>query len=274
MSSNIQPIKLVEANRREAFADSALVARKFEMKHNQLVRIIDAVLLDYPDLRGISNTPKPHPIEQYYTEERTYRGQSYTAYLMNRAFFSLVAMRCETHKARQWQRVFNQGFYAMEKCIEQGLLNANESVWLEGRKQSVKMRHQLTDVIKTFVEYSTAQGSKHALHYYKSITNAGYSALGLIRAEGIDLRKNLDGTATAFLLTAETLAAHKLEVCMDEDIPYKVAYKLVKDDLNAFCAPLRQMIEGQRNRPAELLKSLPVTHARQAKGVRDDQEGK
>ena len=66
---------IVEVKTNEAFADSALVARKFGMKHNKLVAVIENTLDDYPDLRGSSNAPKTS--EKHFIEARIYRGQPY-----------------------------------------------------------------------------------------------------------------------------------------------------------------------------------------------------
>lgn len=82
---------LIEVHRNELWVASDLVARKFGMKHKELVKIVNSVLNDYPDLRGVSNPPKT--IEKYYIENRHYRGSDYDAYIMNRFFFSLVAIR-------------------------------------------------------------------------------------------------------------------------------------------------------------------------------------
>lgn len=244
----VEPIKLVEHHRSEAFADSALVARKFGMKHNRFVEKVESVLKDYPNLRERQLSPKTSTEYKFYNEKRSYRGQAYTAYLLNRPFFSLVAMRCETRKARDWQLIFNDGFYAMERAIEQGQLNLCDSVWVTQRKDSIETRAKETDVIKVFVEYATSQGSKHAAHYYKSLTNATYASLGLIKPEGISLRKTIGSLPTSFLVTAEAIACGKLTQYMNQELPYKAIFKLVKADLIAFCEPLKPMLKSIEKR--------------------------
>ncbi len=86
-------IQLVEAHRGEAFADSALAARKFGMKHAYFVRVFDTVLADFPDLRVMPNHPKPGQIERYYTEQRVYIGTPYKL-IFRRVSSDLVAF-CE-----------------------------------------------------------------------------------------------------------------------------------------------------------------------------------
>ena len=69
----------------------------------------------------------------------------------------------------------------MEKALLSVESNGKNNEWVRARIQSKETRLQCTDVIKDFVEYATAQGSKSAKFYYKHITNATYSALGLIQ---------------------------------------------------------------------------------------------
>jgi len=125
---------LVENKRGEVFADSAVIAKKFGMRHNKLVLVIENVFNDYPDLREISNLPQSS--EKYFTEERIYHGQTYTAYMMNRAFFSLVAMRFTTKPAREWQRKFNAAFYELEHQLLLAKSHQGDQEWLVQRAQA------------------------------------------------------------------------------------------------------------------------------------------
>ena len=170
---------LIENKHGEAFADSALIARKFGMKHNKLISVVENVFSDYPDLSGSSNTPKS--IESYFTEERNYRGQTYTAYMMNRAFFSLIAMRFTTKPAREWQRKFNAAFYQLENQLLLIKSHQHDQQWLAQRSQTKLLRKAETEVIELFVEYATFQGSQNANNYYRLITTVTYHALGLIQ---------------------------------------------------------------------------------------------
>jgi len=227
---------IVEVKSNEAFADSSLVARKFGMKHNKLVAVIESTLDDYPDLRGSSNTPKTS--ENYFTEERIYRGQPYTAYMMNRAFFSLVAMRFTTKQAREWQRKFNNAFYELENQLMLAEGNKQDPQWLEQRMQTKTLRKAETDVIKQFVDYATARGSTKAGYYYSLITKATYRALGLIQHGTPNIRDTLDSLHLAWLVTLESVAQAALSQYMSQNLPYKEIYRLVADDLERYAEPL------------------------------------
>jgi phage regulator Rha-like protein len=227
---------LVENKYGEAYADSALVARKFGMKHNKLISVVESVFLDYPDLRGSSNTPQPS--EKYFTEDRIYHGQSYTAYMMNRAFFSLVAMRFTTKPAREWQRKFNNAFYQLENQLIHANSHQHDQHWLTQRSQTKLLRKAETDVIKEFVEYATIQGSHHANHYYSLITTATYRALGLIQHRQPNLRNTLNALQLSWLVTLESLVQVSLRKYMSLNFHYKEIYKLVDSDIRQYAAPL------------------------------------
>jgi len=136
-------------------------------------------------------------------EERNYRGKKYTAYLMDREFFSLLSMRFKGKKALEWQVKFNAAFYDMEKLLLAEAWNSQSDPWLSSRKKGKQIRKDTTDVIKEFVEYATAQDSKSAKFYYKHITNATYRALGLLVYKKPKIRDTLDMMEINQLATAE-----------------------------------------------------------------------
>jgi phage regulator Rha-like protein len=227
---------LVENKRGEVFADSAVIARKFGMKHNKLISVVENVFIDYPDLRGSSNTPKN--IENFFTEERYYRGQKYTAYMMNRAFFSLVAMRFTTKPAREWQRKFNAAFYQLENQLLLAKNHQHDEQWSLQRTQTKLLRKAEIDVIEQFVNYATVQGSSHASNYYSLITTATYRALGLIQYKHTNLRNTLNALQLSWLVTLESLVQASLRKYMSLDIHYKEIYKLVANDITQYASPL------------------------------------
>ncbi len=220
---------LVENKLGEAFADSALIARKFGMKHNKLISVVDSVFNDYPDLRGSSDTPQS--AEKYFTEERIYHGQAYTAYMMNRAFFSLVAMRFTTKPAREWQRKFNTAFYQLENQLLLAKSHQHDQKWLAQRTQTKLLRRAETEVIEQFVDYN-------AKNYYSLITTATYRALGLIQHKQPHLRNTLNALQLSWLVTLESLVQASLRKYMSLNVHYKEIYKLVVNDIRQYAAPL------------------------------------
>jgi len=221
-------MQLVELKKGDIFCDSNLVAKKFGIKHNKVVRTIENLATDLEELRGTQCTPK------LMTEEREYRGRKFTSYLLSREFFSLLAMRFKGKKALEWQVKFNSAFYDMEKRILLDENNKQNSQWVTSRNQGKQIRLETTDIIKEFVEYATKQGSQKARFYYKHITTATYKALGLIQYKQPQLRDTLNILELGFLQSAEFVAQRSLRKHMESGEHYKAIFVLVKQDLEVF----------------------------------------
>lgn len=224
---------LVEFKRGSVYCDSLVVAKSFDKKHHEVVRIIKSISDDIKDLRAISNRPK------VITEEREYRGNSYTAYLMNREFFTLLVMRMRGKRAVELQLRFNEAFYMMEERIISMIENTSDKAWIDSRVMSKIGRREETDVIKDFVDYATKQGSKKAKWYYKHITNATYKALGLMFNKKPALRDTLNLYQISELILAEKVATNSIKKWMAQEMHYSRIYELVKDDLCNFAKSLR-----------------------------------
>jgi len=230
---------LVEAHKNESWTESNLVARKFGVKHNALVKIIENVLDDYPDLRGASESPKTN--EKFYKEEREYRGTTFDAYIMNREFFSLVTMRMTSKRAREWQRIFNTAFYEMERALFISQKNPLDIEWSSTRLIGKSARAEETEAIKEFIDYATKQGSKNAKFYYKHITNCTYKALGLMAQKHPKLRDQMNIYQISELMLAERMAANKILEYMSLKRHYKDIYDSVKKDLIIFSNSIRMV---------------------------------
>jgi len=221
-------MELVEVSRNEVYCDSSIVARKFGLKHIYVVAIIKKVIKDLSKIRVGGATPK------HKTASAEYRGADYTVYLMNKDFFTLVVMRFKGSNALRWQLEFIAAFNAMEQRLLSKDANANDPAWLKQRENSKQVRLEETDVIKEFVEYAEAQGSKGAKWYYKHITNATYGALDLISQKKPKLRDTMNFYEISELLLAERRARHLLKKYMALGRNYKDIYESVKDDLIAY----------------------------------------
>ena len=216
---------LVEVTNNKVFCDSSMVAKKFGQKHDKVIIIIENLI---SDLMAISSRHKVEKVTKHY------RGRDYTAYLMDRRFFSLLAMRFKGKRALEWQIKFNDAFYEMEKNILMSNLNKNDIKFLDVREQGKVSRKEETDVIKDFIEYATAQGSKGAKWYYKNITNATYRALDLMAQKKPKLRDSMDIYQVSELLLAERVAKDQLRKYMNMGRHYKDIYDSVRDDLIVF----------------------------------------
>ena len=223
-------MELVEVKHNQVFCDSSLVAKKMNIQHAKVIRTIERLA---ERLRVTIGYPK---IEKF---EKTYRNQTFTAYLMDREFFTLLCMRFESKKSLEWQVQFNNAFYEMENRILKDINNKSNDNFIEARKQGKISRHEETDIIKEFVEYATKQGSKSAQFYYKHITNATYKGLELMVQKQPALRDTLDIYQLSELLLAERVAKNSLKKYMDLGRNYKDIYNSVREDLITFGNSLR-----------------------------------
>jgi len=226
-------MELVEVKKSEVFCDSHIVAKKFGYKNANVAIIIKKVIEDIGNLKVGGADPK------VMKEERVYRGNEYTAYLMNRDFFVFLVMRFKGKKAVEWQLKFIAAFNAMENRIKVADKNAMDPLWVAQRGQGKISRKEETDVIKDFVDYATSQGSKSSGFYYKHITNATYRALDLMVQKQPKIRDTLNLYEISELLLAERIAKNALKKYMGLGRHYKDIYDSVKDDLLKFGSGLR-----------------------------------
>jgi len=226
-------MEIVEFKSGKVFCDSNMVAKKFGVKHADVVNKMKTLIPKLDDFRVEAFYPK------YWIEERNYRGKNYTAYLMNRDCFMILGMRFDTKRSRRWQGQFIAAFNVLENQILIADKNATDVKWIGHRKLLVDGRKKETDVIKDFVEYATFQGSTKARFYYKHITNATYKALGLMIQRKPKLRDTMSLYEISELLLAERVAQSSLKKYMDLKRGYKDIYESVKDDLVSFANGLK-----------------------------------
>jgi len=226
-------MEIVEVKKGEVFCDSNMVAKKFGVKHADVVNKMKTIIPKLDDFRVEAFYPK------YWTEERNYRGKNYTAYLMNRDCFMVLGMRFDTKRSRKWQGQFIAAFNVLENQVLIADKNATDVKWLGHRQLLTDGRKNETDVIKEFVEYATVQGSTKAKFYYKHITNATYKALGLMIQKNPKLRDTLNLYEISELLLAERVAQSSLKKYMELKRGYKDIYVSVKEDLVIFASGLK-----------------------------------
>ena len=240
-------MKLVRALNNEAFCDSVMVSKKFGQKHSELTKTIRKLKAQVEELRGGATPPKVQEFQQMY------RGQEFTAYLMDRTFFSLLAMRFRGLKALEWQIKFNDAFYEMELKLL-NLQNSKKQQQLLARKDGILVRKEETNAIAEFIDYAVSQGSRSAKWYYSHITKATYKALELVLTEAPSLRDTLGVYELSELLLAERLVICKLYEYMSLGRNYKDIFQSIKKDLIHFGTSIRVGIIEDRYIPPTQLK--------------------
>ena len=226
--------QLVKVEKREVLASSLNIAKKFGKQHAKVTLKCEALINDLSKIKGAKSGTL-----NFVKSKENYRGQEFVIYLMNREAFSLLVMSFTGKKALEWKIKFNSAFYDMEKALLQEGMNTNSLVWKEQRQQGVLARREETDIIKTFVDYATKQGSTKAKFYYKHITVATYKCLQLVEFKRPKLRDTLNHLQLSQLFIAENIASKSLEEYMEAGEHYKTIFTLIKNDLEAFASTLK-----------------------------------
>ena len=151
-------------------------------------------------------------------------GQTTTAYILNepQATFLLTLLK-NTPVVVAFKQELVRQFYAMRDF----LLEKQSPIWQDARTLGKQVRREETDVIKTFVDYATAQGSKHASHYYRSLSTLAD------RTAGITERDNATVIQLTMLLTVERMIAKEIRAGVADELPYKDIYQRCKERLVA-----------------------------------------
>jgi len=208
--------------RGDLFTDSTIIAKALGLKHAILIRMIERLFDDYPDLRVMPCHPKKRQLnEKFIPESRVYRGNEYTVYLMNEQAFTLLLPRFETQRAKEAYRTFNNQFYELKAVLLKAKMNSESQLWKEQRIEGKLVRHELTDAIKAFTDYSKKQGSKGASYLYRNITKAIYTHLELTINKVPRVRDSLSPSQLQILERLEAVISDIITQGMELGLNYK-----------------------------------------------------
>ncbi len=151
------------------------------------------------------------------------RKQLIETYQLNKRQSIAVAARLNTNLL---MRIIDR-WQALEDAIIKSTIKGTIG-WKQARVEGKVSRRSLTDVIKEFVAYSEAQGSRSAKMYYTNITRGTYKALYMLEKAGDykELREKLSTMQLNQLATAEAIAMKAIDEHMDMGTHYKDIYKI------------------------------------------------
>ena len=144
-------MELVEIKESGVYCDSSMIAKKFGVKHAYVINNCDKLIADIEKIKGRQYQPL------IIKEAREYRGAEFTAYMMDRNFFTLLSMRFRGEKALEWQIKFNNAFYEMELKIIDGLKPSSS---MEEINNLVKIAESDKDMASAFGKGLAAYRSK------------------------------------------------------------------------------------------------------------------
>ena len=204
--------------------DSVLVAKKFGKVHRDVMDSIQKIFNGDEDFWRVN----------FHTSEYVVRGKSHPCFMMTRDGFTLLAMGFTGKESMRWKIKYIQAFNAMEQALKK---DSDKLEWKQARIQSKEVRRNVTDTIKEFVDYATAQGSGSASKYYMNITKMEYAALELIQSKEkvpSGFRDTLDLLDLCFLQAAEQVCRAAIKEGMERKFPYKEIYILAKERVTKY----------------------------------------
>jgi len=220
------------------FTDSQIIAKAVGRKHREVLKVIHSVFDDYENFRGCSTPPKNINIEPVFIAEiRQYRGEKFTAYLLNESAFNLILPRFKTRKALDAFLSLIMSFQKIKMAMIQAEANKDNLLWKEIRVRGKHARHNLADAITAFSDYSKKQGSKGYMYLYVNITGAIYKHVGIDKIDGINARDSLPRIVLGHLEMVEGAVCELLYVGMETNSSYKNIKADIKGLLSSSIEP-------------------------------------
>lgn len=210
---------------------SRTIAEVFNKPHHRVLHAISQ--LEIPEEFRRSNFRSSS-----YTNAQ---GKKQPEIILTRDGFSFLCMGFTGAKAAEWKLKFLAAFNQMEQQL---LKQAPTLDYAAVRLQTKNIRTGLTDAVKDFVEYATAQGSQSAAMYYTNITKMEYKALDLLDRQKTALgnfRDTLDLMDLCYLQAAELIAKGALEQGMQQKMHYKEIFQFAKQKVSAYAETLSFM---------------------------------
>ncbi len=125
-------------------------------------------------------------------------------------------------------------FVEQKNWIANSIQQRQDPGWQDVRRDGKLVYRQKTDIIKKFVEYATAQGSKNAHRYYANIAKMENSALFFFEQRFKNIREVLTIKQLMQVSTADDVIEKALQDGMDSQLHYKDCYLLAKSRIIAF----------------------------------------
>jgi hypothetical protein len=161
-------------------------------------------------------------------------GQEKSYFLNEEQFMLLVTISKTTPESIELKmRIVNE-FFRMRNALAQAMANRSNQDWVSSRKDGKRVYFQKTDVIKTFVDYATEQGSQSAKLYYCNIAKMENAALFILEQKYPNVREFLNVRQLFQIATADQIVEKALQDGMEQKLNYKDIYALAKERVIQF----------------------------------------
>lgn len=198
----------------------------------------------YPEHRSFKRRIKEHEdsflrygelLEAQNCASNRKRGGQEKSYLLNEEqFMLLVTIAKTTPESIELKMRIIDEFMRMRTQLAKLTSQRQTIDWQTARQDGKAIYHQKTDVLKVFVDYATAQGSKSASMYYQSIAKMENAALFMLEQKFKNVREFLNVRQLQQVAIADQIVEKALQDGMDQQLHYKEIYTLAKDRVIQF----------------------------------------
>lgn len=216
----------------KVLTNTKIIAEKLGKEHKHILKSVDDLIekttIDESSFR------LTYAVDKSNREQRIYE--------LTELGFSRLMMELHGDKAALWKDKFSTAFIEMRKYLDKLKTQQENIEWQQARNAGKLAYRRKTDIIKTFVEYATNQGSQNANKYYMVIESMQKKSLDFLKeaySEDLKLRDFLDILELADLRAADRVCRNALVDGMNEGLHYKDIYKLAKDRILAFAETLK-----------------------------------
>ena len=143
------------------------------------------------------------------------------------------AVQCDMYIKQKIQQIQN------DKLIANTTAEANKlnDEWLEAREKATKARNRLTDTIKSFCEYASANRAEpykeNKCPYYIKLTSLVYKSLGIKKPKGTRVARDVfSGAVVEKINYLEEMLIKLIESNIQQETEYHKAYQSIKELIN------------------------------------------
>jgi hypothetical protein len=157
-------------------------------------------------------------------------GQPDKSYLLNERQFNLLVMLVKnTPESVVFKSQLERDFHKTRTALAKMMTMRKTVDWKEARESGKAIYHQKSDIIKRFVEYATAQGSKNAGRYYSNLAKMENSALFFLEQKYPNVREFLNIRQLMQVSFADQVIDKALIEGMEEKLDYHAIFELAKE---------------------------------------------
>jgi len=232
---------LIEYIENDFYVGTWKLSKLFKAEHRSLKMLVKKYREDFEEVGEIGI--KSRPINDILNvRKRKGRGRRIEEFLLNepQATYLIILLRNQDI-VRKFKKYLTKEFFKQRKLLGKLLMKKQNAEWLAKREEGKIERRVETDVIKNFVEYAKAQGSKNADKYYMVISkmeNQSLFHLDYLSQKYPNIRDIAEGFQLDSLKMADRIVAKAIKEGMEESLNYKDIYLKARDNVNQFAAVL------------------------------------